>query len=121
MVKSKPNITVPFDDKLRTKNLVLQVINDSWIYQHTPDFISLNGDLFTLTFLDKKFVYLDVQVDKLSDYVDVFLQGLKRTSDQYSIVDNGSNIIITFNQSITLRPDLITASDFFIKGKIVSR
>jgi hypothetical protein len=121
MIKRKPNIIVPFNDKLRTKNLVLEVINDSWIYQHTPDSISLNGELFTLTFLDKKFVFEDIKVDSLSDYVDVFLQGLKRTSDQYSVIDNGSNIVITFNQSIAFRPDLITASDFFVKGKIVNR
>ncbi len=121
MIKSKPNIKVPFDDNLRVKNLVLQVINDSWIYQHTPDSISLNGELFTLILLDKKIVYEEIQVDNLSDYIDVFLQGLKRTSDQYNVIDNGSNIVITFNQGITLRPDLITASDFFVKGKIVSR
>jgi hypothetical protein len=121
MIKPKPNVIVPFNDKLRVKNLVLEVINDSWIYQHTPDSISLNGELFTLTFLDKKFVFEDIKVDNLSDYVDVFLQGLKRTADQYSVIDNGSNIVITFNQSIAFRPDLITASDFFVKGKIVNR
>lgn len=121
MIRRKPNVIVPFNDKLRTRNLVLEVINDSWIYQYTPDSISLNGEIVTLTFLDKKFVFEEIQVDKLSDYVDVFLQGLKRTSDQYSVIDNGTNIVITFNQSIALRPDLITASDFFVKGKIVSR
>ena len=121
MIKSKPNVIVPFNDKLRIKNLVLEVINDSWIYQYTPDSISLNGELFTLTLLDKKFVFEDIKVDNLSDYVDVFLTGLKRTADQYNVIDNGSNIVITFNQGITFRPDLVTESDFFVKGKIVNR
>ena len=121
MIKSKPSIKVPFNDNERIKNLVLEVINDSWIYQHTPDSISLNGELFTLVFNDKKIVYEEMQVDKLADYIDVFLQGIKKTSDTYNVIDNDSDIIITFKQSITLRPDLITASDFFVKGKIVSR
>lgn len=121
MIKTKPNIVTPFNDKQRFKDLVLQVINDTAIYTHNVDTLSLNGELFTLTLLNKKFVFEEIKVDNLSDYVDVFLQGIKRTSDQYSVIDNGSNIIITFNQSITLSPNLITASDFFVKGKIVSR
>jgi hypothetical protein len=121
MSKLKPNIITPFNDKLRVKNLILEVIDDSWIFQHTPDSISLNGELFTLTLLDKKLVFQDVQVDSYSDYIDIYLYGLKITESSYGVVDNGSDIIITFTDGITLNPETVTADGFLVKGKIVSR
>lgn len=121
MTKPKPNIITPFDDKLRTKNLVLEVIDDAWIYQHTPDSLSLDGELFTLTLSNKKFVFEEIKVDNLSDYVDVYLTGLKIDGASYGIIDDGSDIVITFTESITLNPELVSASDFTVKGKIVSR
>ena len=119
--KPKPNIVTPFDDKLRFKNLVQEVIDDTTIFTHVPDSISLSGVLFTLTLANKKFVFEDLKVDVDSDYVDVYLQGVKKTSDSYSVTDNGTNIVINFTKNITLSPQDIVASDFSIKGKIVSR
>jgi len=121
MSKVKPNIVTPFNDRQRFKNLVQEVINDTTIFTHTPDLISLNGVLFTLTLQNKKLVYEEIKVDVSSDYVDVYLQGIKKTADTYSVTDNGSDIIINFNQNITLRPQDIVVTDFSIKGKIVSR
>jgi|TARA_R100000030_G_scaffold88488_1_gene72444 uncharacterized protein YgfB (UPF0149 family) len=119
--KPKPDIVTPFDDKLRFKNLVQEVIDDTTIFTHVPDSISLDGVLFTLTLANKKFVFEEIKVDSLSDYVDVYLQGVKKTSDTYSVTDNGTNIVINFTKNITLNPPLIVASDFSVKGKIVSR
>tara|TARA_B100001939_G_scaffold291780_1_gene263688 strand:- start:6 stop:374 length:369 start_codon:yes stop_codon:yes gene_type:complete len=119
--KPKPDIVTPFDDKLRFKNLVQEVINDTTIFTHVPDSISLSGALFTLTLSNKKSVYEEIKVDDLSDYVDVYLQGIKKTSDIYSVTDNGTDIVIVFTDSITLRPDEIVNTDFSVKGKIVSR
>jgi hypothetical protein len=119
--KPKPNIVTPFDDKQRFKNLVQEVIDDTTIFTHVPDSISLNGDLFTLTLANKKFVFEEIKVDGLSDYVDVYLQGIKKTSDVYSVTDNGTNIVINFTDTITLRPVDIVNTDFSVKGKIVSR
>lgn len=119
--KPKPDIVTPFDDKLRFKNLVQEVIDDTTIFTHVPDSISLDGVLFTLTLGNKKFVFEEIKVDSLSDYVDVYLQGVKKTSDSYSVTDNGTNIVINFTKNITLNPPLIVASDFSVKGKIVSR
>ena len=121
MIKPKPNVIVPFNDKLRVKNLVLEVINDSWIYTHIPDSISLNGDLFTLTFQNKKFVFEEIKVDNLSDYVDVYLQGIKKPASTYLVLDNGSDIVMTFTENITLAPEEIERTDFSVKGKIVNR
>ena len=119
--KPKPNIVTPFDDKQRFKNLVQEVIDDTTIFTHVPDSISLNGELFTLTLANKKFVFEEIKVDGLSDYVDVYLQGIKKTSDAYSVTDNGTNIVINFTETITLRPVDIVNTDFSVKGKIVSR
>ena len=121
MSKTKPNIITPFNDKQRFKNLVQEVINDMTIFSHTPDSISLNGDLFELTLSNKKFVYEEIKVDSLSDYVDIYLQGIKKASDTYSVTDNGTNIVINFTESIALSPELIVKEDFSVKGKIVSR
>jgi hypothetical protein len=53
--------------------------------------------------------------------VDVYLQGIKKPSDTYSVTDNGTDIIINFTENITLRPQDIVVTDFSVKGKIVSR
>ena len=121
MSKQKPNIITPFDDKQRFKNLVLEVISDTTIFTHTPDSISLDGVLFTLTLSNKKFVFEEIKVDSLSDYVDVFLQGVKKPADSYGVTDNGTDIVINFTESITLDPSSIVNTDFSVKGKIVSR
>jgi hypothetical protein len=121
MSKPKPNIITPFDDKQRFKNLVQEVINDTTIFTHIPDSISLSGVLFTLTLSNKKFVYEDIKVDVSSDYVDVYLQGVKKPADTYSVTDNGTDIVINFTENITLRPEDIVNTDFSVKGKIVSR
>lgn len=119
--KPKPNIITPFDDKQRFKNLVQEVINDTTIFTHTPDSISLSGVLFTLTLSNKKFIFEDIKVDVESDYVDIYLQGVKKPADIYSVTDNGTDIVINFTDNVTLRPEDIVNTDFSVKGKIVSR
>ena len=119
--KKKPNIIVPFNDRKRFKNLIQEIINDTTIFTHVPDSISLVGVLFTITLSNKKFVYEEVKVDALSDYVDVYLQGVKTTSTLYSVTDNGSDIIIQTNETICADPSSIVKEDFVVKGKIVTR
>lgn len=123
MSKTRPNIVTPFNDRERFKSLVQEVINDTTIYTHIPDSISLDvtQKLFTLVLLNKKFTFEDIKVDDLSDYVDIYLQGIKKTSDVYSVTENGNNIIINFTENITLDPPSIVNTDFSVKGKIVSR
>ena len=119
--KPKPNVITPFDDKQRFKNLVLEVFRDTEIFSHIPDSISLDGSNFTLTLSNKKLVYQEVAVDAISEYIDVYLQGVKKPADIYSVIDNGTNVVINFTESITLSPDDIVNTDFLVKGKIVSR
>ena len=119
--KKKPNIITPFNDRKRFKNLIQEIINDTTIFTHVPDSISLVGVLFTITLSNKKFVYEEVKVDALSDYVDVYLQGVKKTSTLYSVTDNGSDIIIQTNETICADPSSIVKEDFVVKGKIVTR
>ena len=120
-MNKKPNIITPFNDKQRFKDLVLNVISDSAIYVLNPDVISLNGSLFTLTLLNKKFVFEDIKVDNLQDYVDLYLQGIKTPSNLYTVTDDGTNIIINLTENITRLPIEILATEFLVKGKIVSR
>jgi hypothetical protein len=120
MSKQKPNIITPYNDRQRIKNLVLEVIDDTFIYTHTPDTVILN-EFITLTLLNKKFVFQDVAVDELSDYVDVFGMGLKQKDESYSVTEDGNDIVISFTESIGLEDSEFDTSDFEIKGKIVSR
>lgn len=120
-MNKKPNIITPFDNKKRFKDLVLNVISDSWIYSMIPDTLSLDGVLFTLTLLNKKFVFEDMKVDALQDYVDVYLQGIKLPSNVYTVTDDGTDIIINFTEDITRVPNEILVDNFLVKGKIVSR
>jgi hypothetical protein len=115
----KPNIILPFNDKKRINDLILNVINETWINTYPVDSIELNGQIFTLTLTNKKFVFETMQVDNLSDYVDVYLQGIKINANTYSVSFNELDIIITFNQSVTRTPSIVSATDFTIKGKIV--
>ena len=121
MNKVKPNIITPFNDRARFKALVQETINDTTIYTHVPDTINLVGVLFTITLNNKKFVFEELKVDTLSDYVDLYCQGIKKTSDTYLVTDNGTNIVLQTNQAIVLSPGDIVPSDFMVKGKIVSR
>ena len=119
--KLKPDIITPFNDRARFKSLVQEIIKDTTIFTHVPDSISLNGVLFTITLSNKKFNFDELKVDDLSDYVDLFLQGVKKSESSYSVTDDGTNIVIQTNESITLEPSDIVNTDFVVKGKIINR
>jgi hypothetical protein len=119
-----PNINVnntqKFRDRAGFKQFVLQVNTDTFIYSYFPNTIALNEDktLFTLTLLNKKFIFDILEIDNVKDYVDVYLFGVKQPQDRYTIVANGNNIIVTFSIDITRLPAEVKETDFEIKGKI---
>ena len=123
MSKPIPNIGgVPFNDRQREKDLVLKVLDDVGVFEHIPDTISLVDEtLFVLTLSNKRFNYEEIKVDIESDYVDVYLQGIKKPANTYTIGEVGTNIVINFTENITLSPIDIVKEDFLVKGKIVSR
>ena len=121
MSRKKPNIITPYNNKGVVRDLIENVFKDSFVSAHTPDSINLNGTLFTLTLLNKKFTYEEVKVDVSSDYVDIYLQTIKQKASSYTIVEDGNNIKVTFNQAISFEPGDIVADDFQIRGKIVNR
>lgn len=121
MSKVKPSIITPFNDRQRFKNLVQEVINDTFIFTIIPNEVTINNELIQLTLSDKKFVYQDMPVDTLSDYVDIYIAGLKAQDDIYTVTDTGNDLIINFTQIVGLDPELFTINDFEVKGKIVSR
>ena len=122
MSRKVPNIyigtTVKRPNRESFKNFVLEVIEDTFIFEFTPTSISLNGELFTLVLDGIQFVYEDLQVDKAIDYLDVFLFGVKQPKDRYSVTFDETSVTISFNQSITLQPDLVVKEDFDVKGKL---
>ena len=120
MSKVKPNIITPFNDRQRIKDLVNEVIKDTFISTHVPDLVTLD-EFIILTLSNKKFVFQDVAVDGLKDYMDVYLLGLKQKDNSYTVTDDGTNIIISFTEALALDDSLLTTSDFEVKGKIVSR
>lgn len=121
MSRKKPNIITPYDNKGKSNDLIQNIFDDMFISHHTPDSISVNGIIVSLELSDKKFLYEDVKIDSSSDYVDIYLQSIKVSSNKYEIVDDGTNIVVTFNQALVAEPSSLVASDFLVKGKIVSR
>lgn len=124
MARSTPNINIDTTQKLRDrlgfKQFVLQVNTDTFIYNYIPSTIELNenGRLFTLTLINKKFIFDILELDDVSDYVDVYLFGVKQPQDKYNVVISGNNIVIAFISDVTRLPGELSVNDFEIKGKI---
>jgi hypothetical protein len=124
MARSTPNINIDTTQKLRDrlgfKQFVLQVNTDTFIYNYIPSTIELNEDgrLFTLTLINKKFIFDILELDDVSDYVDVYLFGVKQPQDKYNVVISGNNIVIAFISDVTRLPGELGVNDFEIKGKI---
>jgi len=123
MARTLPNISVDTTQKLRDRagfrEFVLKVNADTFIFSFSPNIIQVENEIyFTLTLLNKRFIFDILEVDDVRDYVDVYLFGIKQPQDRYNIVVNGNNIIVTFVADITRLPKEVTAADFEIKGKI---
>ena len=95
MSRKKPNIITPYNTKGQTNDLIQNIFDDMFVTHHTPD--------------------------SSSDYVDIYLQSIKINSNKYEVSDNGTNVVVTFNQALVAEPGDIVAGDFLVKGKIVSR
>tara|TARA_Y100000389_G_scaffold24469_1_gene21162 strand:+ start:1549 stop:2028 length:480 start_codon:yes stop_codon:yes gene_type:complete len=156
MARKRPHIELGNIEKKRDREsfrtFVLDVIKDTFISEFIPTSISLSGELFTVElgpvdnsnpadgdYVDYgdikgyRFVYEDLIVDDVKDYIDVYLYGVKQTGDRYIVkifnsiggeittgnLMNGVSIKIIFNQSITRVPNDVVRTDFEIKGKIV--
>jgi hypothetical protein len=120
-MKIKPKIAkLPFNDKSRVKTLVTQIINDVVLYPHTPDQIVILDDIITLVLWNKRYYFEEMQVDVPKDYTQVYLQGIKISTNDYEIGVNGENIVITFNDKIVPFQNDLVLEDFVIKGKIVN-
>ena len=124
MSRQIPNINIDTTQKLRDrlgfKQFVLKVNSDTFIYSYIPNSISLDesGRLFTLTLINKKFIFDILEVDNVKDYIDVYLFGIKQPQDKYGVESNGNNIIVTFTSDVTRLPNEVNTTDFEIKGKI---
>jgi hypothetical protein len=111
-------------DRTEFNQFVLNVIKDTFIYDIVPSLIELDAEtntLFTLYLFDKKIIIDRLEVDEYSDYIDVYLFGVKQPQDRYTvnIVDN--DIVVQFNINITRLPQDVVNTDFIVKGKIVDR
>ena len=112
--------TVKKRDRQSFKNFVLEVIEDTFLYEAAPTTIPLDGDtqtLFTLVLDGYRFVYEELVVSDSKDYLDVYLYGVKQI-DNYDVTFDATSITITFTESITRVPTDVVRTDFEIKGKI---
>ena len=123
MNRQVPNINIDTTQKLRDragfKEFVLRVNADTFTYSYNPNTISVTNEIyFTLTLVNKRFIFDILEIDDVRDYVDVYLFGVKQPQDRYNIEVSGNNIIVTFVADITRLPNEVRATDFEIKGKI---
>ena len=125
MTRLKPNININNanlpGDRNQLKSLIVKAITDTFIYSYNPNTITVDetGNLFTLYLYNKRLVEDILPVDNFSDYVDVYLYGVKQPNSRYSVIHNETDVIIQFNLSITRLPLEVLNTDFEIKGKIV--
>ena len=125
MARKKSNIdyttTTVVKDRKEFKDFVLSVVKDTFIYQLVPNAISLDGTgkLFTLYLYNKRLIIDALELDNYSDYIDIYLYGVKQPQDRYTVTLANPNIVIQFNVDITRLPQDVIAADFLIKGKIV--
>lgn len=123
MRRQIPNISLDTTQKLRDraafKDFVLRVNADTFTYAYNPDTIHVENEIyFTLTLVNKRFIFDILEVDDVTDYIDVYLFGVKQPQDRYKASVNQNNIIVTFVANITRLPKEVSATDFEIKGKI---
>ena len=121
MSRVKPNIGIPSFKKSRQtfENFVLEVIEDSFIFEYTPDIVELlEGNLFKLTLSNKNFIEDTLKVDVPQDYVKIFLLSVEQPQERYSVQQINNDIVITFNRDITRVPQDIVRTDFKIKGRL---
>jgi hypothetical protein len=120
--RPKPHIDLGSITKKRDreafKNFVLEVIDDTFIFEVIPTSISLDGDNFTLVLNGYRFVYEDLVVADSKDYLDVYLYGVKQPNDRYGVTFDDTSITITFTENITRVPADVVRTDFEVKGKI---
>ena len=125
MIRLKPNININNanlpGDRNQLKALILKAITDTFIYSYNPNDIVVDetGNLFTLYLYNKRIVEDILPVDNFSDYVDVYLFGVKQPNSRYSVTHGDTDITIQFNVGITRLPLEVLNTDFEIKGKIV--
>jgi len=146
MARKRPHIELGNIEKKRDREsfrtFVLDVIKDTFISEFIPTSISLSGELFTVELgpVDNsspgdgdyadygdikgyRFVYEDLVVDDVKDYIDVYLYGVKQI-DNYNVTFDDTSITITFTEGITRIPaDVVSdfndgKNSFEIKGKI---
>jgi len=123
MSRTVPNIDINSTQKLRDragfKDFVLQVATDTFIYSYYPNTIEVSDNIyFTLTLINKRFIFDILEVDNVKDYIDVYLFGVKQPQDRYTARVEGNNIVVTFVADITRLPNEVRTTDFEIKGKI---
>lgn len=123
-MKVAPKIKkIPFNDRSRVRELIYEVFEDTLKTTYRlidgTDILQLNGTLFTLTLVNKRFEFEEIKIDNNKDYMDVYLQGIWQEPTSYNVTTNNDNIIITFNQAITNTPAQIIINEFLVKGKIV--
>ena len=123
-MKVAPKIKkIPFNDRSRVRELIYEVFEDTLKTTYRLidgiDILQLNGTLFTLTLVNKRFEFEEIKIDNNKDYMDVYLQGIWQEPTSYNVTANNDNIIITFNQAISNTPAQIIINEFLVKGKIV--
>jgi hypothetical protein len=121
MARVRPNISIPSGrrDRQGFITFVREVIEDSFLFEFTPDELELvDGELFILTLTNKKFIEDTLKVDVPQDYVKIYLLSVEQPQDRYTITQSGNNIVINFTESITRLPQDIVKENFRIKGRI---
>ena len=123
MGRKVPNINIGKTtikrDRLGFKDFVIKVNTDTFIFSFSPNEIEVNDDIYFKLYLrNKRLVIDELVVDDITDYIDIYLYGVKQPQNRYSVSQIANDIVVEFTTDITRLPKEVSASDFEIKGKI---
>jgi hypothetical protein len=126
MSRKIPNITTIDTSnksyKLKFRSFVFDVLTDTLLVKLIPDEISvIESVFFRLVLKNKEFKIDSLQVDVMSDYVNVYLYNVIQPKERYSVSVIGNDIVITFIENITRLPLDVVANDFRIEGKFKNK
>lgn len=120
-MRHKPNIFItPTPDKVVYRDFIVDMLTDTFVRDCVPDTLELIGGVyFKLTLLNKTLLVDTYMVDKISDYVDVYIFSVKQPSDRYTITQVDDDVVLMFVRDITREPADVTATDFIVRAKFI--
>ncbi len=101
------------------RELIFSTLEESSkVNRITPNIVFVNDDGFIeLIFNNIDLINTKIKITNLRSKFEVYLFGVRQADSRYEIKKVENDLKVNFLQNITLIPDLVTPSNFFIVAK----